>query len=286
MSSNHWTHQEKNQLQHLVVTVKQPIADIRVGRHNQSSIRRQATRLGYLTTRPAHIDWSRRQKQELRILNKAGYSCSQIINYNLLLNPPRSAWAIRNQWRRCKLSDRKVSRRQSQKKSWQPGEKLLFDEYLYQHSRTQTPEQITLHGQVCQTTVTVRQNELGLKLTRQQVMQLPYSLAKQKRGMERIKRKNKKRFRQKRQQFLDHLNLKADVFRQNGYADPTKNRTCAVCQTNWPTHRTFFPTMDKKITLGNSKAISRYLKRKCRLCERDRINTYNKKHRRQKRSVQ
>ena len=138
MSSNHWTHQEKNQLQHLVVTVKQPIADIRVGRHNQSSIRRQATRLGYLTTRPAHIDWSRRQKQELRILNKAGYSCSQIINYNLLLNPPRSAWAIRNQWRRCKLSDRKVSRRQSQKKSWQPGEKLLFDEYLYQHSRTQT----------------------------------------------------------------------------------------------------------------------------------------------------
>jgi len=220
--------------------------------------------------------WPSRQRRLLRKCKEQGLTPVEIFEFGLLGDPHRSFWAIRKQWGRMKLSDRRRARQMRKKKIWKPGEKKKFDTFLRKNSKQMTPEEIGKEWGVARSTVARRQTELGVKATRDQVMAMDYSLAKQKRARQRIRRNSINMWAKRRSNRESDLVNMAEEFRDS--PRPPDERTCSDCGRSWPKRREFFHTSEKKISIG----VSRYFKHRCVLCENERRRSHEQKKKKRK----
>ena len=164
------------------------LKEVTIDGRTVNAIRSQALRMELVEMRANRRKWPSRQRRLLRKCKEQGLTPIEIFEFGLLGDPLRSFWAIRKQWGRMKLSDRRRARQMRKKKIWKPGEKKKFDTFLRKNSKLMTPEEIGKEWGVARSTVARRQTELGVKATREQVMAMDYSLAKQKRARQRIRR--------------------------------------------------------------------------------------------------
>lgn len=211
----------------------------------------------------------------LKQYKQEGLTPLHIFGFDLLGETHRSIWAITKKWGRLKLADRKRSRCMQNKKQWKPGEKQKFVRYLRKHSQQMTPEEIGKQWGLARSTVSRIQTKFGLKATRDQVLLMDYSLAKQERARRRIRRDNIRNWEQRRQQREQDMLASAEQLRRT--SNRLEERDCEDCQRSWPKRREFFHINEKKISIGTS----RYYKRRCVLCEnrRRRLQDQKKKRR-------
>jgi hypothetical protein len=237
------------------------VEEVHIEGRTAHAIRTQAVRLGLIHARDSRWPWPSEQRERLRELKEAGFTPLQIYQFELLGDPPRSRWAITKQWGRMKLADRDRSSKMRRKKAWKPGERKRFDDFLRKNSRRMTPEQIAKVWDVARSTVARRQTELGVKMSREEVMQMEYSQAKQRKARRRMRSGNLRRWEKHRQQKEDSLLRLAEELRSN--ERPPAEQTCTDCGRSWPKRKDFFHTRDKRISIGTS----RYYKHRCVLCE-------------------
>jgi hypothetical protein len=264
MPGQRWTKDELESLRRQLAASGGRLQDVRIKDRTAHAVRTQAVRLGLIRARDSRWPWPKRQRDLLAQLKQAGFTPLQIYQYELLGDPPRSRWAITKQWGRMNLADRKRSSKMRRKKQWKPGERKQFDDFLKRHSETMTPEQIAKVWNVARSTVARRQTELGLKMTREAVLQMDYSQAKQQRARQRMRRGNLRRWERHRQEKEDSLVRLAERLRS--HQRPPAEQTCTDCGRSWPKRKDFFHTRDKRISIGTS----RYYKHRCVLCENQR----------------
>lgn len=263
MPGKHWIENERSSLRdQLCKSVS--LVDVRVNGRTQHAIRGQAVRMGLVEQRETRATWSNKEKRRLRKLKREGYSARDVYILQLLDESRRSYWAIRKQWGRMKLADRTLSRRLRKKKVWKRSEQKRFRQFLLENSATMTPEQIGKTWGVARSTVARCQSVLGVKQPREKVMQMDYSLAKQKRARQRIRRKNIRRWAVRREHHESELLSLAAEFRDRH--QPPKERVCTECGRSWPIRRKFFHYSEK----NNGFGTSRYYKNRCRLCQNTR----------------
>lgn len=267
MPGQRWTKAEKATLRRQLAENGRKIERVKIPNRSSHAIRTQAVRMKLIPARDSRWRWTAKQRKQLRQLKEEGFTPLQVYEYGLLGDPPRSRWAITKQWGRMKLADRGRSRKMRGKKVWRPDEKRQFDRYLKEHSATMTPEQIARQWNVARSTVARRQTELGLKRSRDEVLQMDYSRAKQERARQRMRRGNLRRWAQHRRDKEALLLALAEQLRQA--ERPPAEQTCSDCGRSWPKRRDFFHTRDKKISIGTS----RYFKHRCVLCENRRRRT-------------
>lgn len=232
--------------------------------------------MGLLEVRASRRKWPAKQRRLLRKLHNEGFTPREIHAFELLGDPPRSFWSIRKQWGRLRLADRDRARQMRKKKIWAPGEKKQFDAYLREHSGTMTPEQIGREWGVARSTVARRQNELNVKRSRDEVMAMEYSQAKQRRARRRIRRSSQKHWEVRRQKREESLFQLADELRAQDRRPAEAE--CIECGRVWPKRSEFFHSTEKKISIGRS----RYFKQRCRLCENARRRERSPKRKRKR----
>lgn len=264
MPGRRWTKPEIDSLRRQLNRNGRCVDDVQIEGRSPHAIRTQAVRMKLVRPRDSRWRWSRRQQELLQQLKAEGFTPLQIYQYELLGDPPRSRWAITKQWGRMKLADDQRSQKMRGKKVWKPGEQRQFDQFLRKHSSSMTPEQIAQQWDVARSTVARRQTELGIKRSRDEVMQMEYSLAKQKRARQRLRQGNLRRWAKHRQ---DKENALLQLARQLREGErPPAEQKCSDCGRSWPKRKDFFHTRDKKISIGTS----RYYKHRCVLCENER----------------
>ena len=246
------------------------LKEVQIRGRTINAIRSQALRMEMVEMRANRRKWPSRQRRLLRKCKEQGLTPVEIFEFGILGDPHRSFWAIRKQWGRMKLSDRRRARQMRKKKVWKPGEKRKFDAFLNENSKQLTPEEIGKIWGVARSTVARRQTELGVKATREEVMAMKYSLAKQRRARQRIRKNSINMWARRRMNRENDLISKAQDIRDSGR--PPDERTCSDCGRTWPKRREFFHTSEKKISIG----VSRYFKHRCVLCENERRRTQEK----------
>jgi hypothetical protein len=162
------------------------------------------------------------------------------------------------------------------KKQWKPGEKQTFLKFLKKQSQRMTPEEIGKEWKLARSTVSRIQSQFGLKATRDEVLLMKYSLAKQERARRRIRRDNIRHWENRRlERETEMLGSAKELRRTMKRLD---ERVCEDCQRSWPKRREFFHINEKKISIGTS----RYFKRRCVLCENTRRRLQDQKKKRRK----
>jgi len=255
-----WTSEEKEVLRQKIVEEHLAPAQVDLEGRTVNAIRSQVVRMGLVEARASRAKWTSRQERLLEKLKEEGLTPSQIYRYDLLGDPRRTLWSITKKWGRMKLSDRKRSRQMKRKKRWKPGEREEFDRFLRDNSKKMTPEQIGKDWKIARSTVARRQVELGLKVSRDAVMQMDYSLEKQRRARKRIRRGNIRNWERRRTEREERLVELANELRTR--STPPEEQVCSDCNRSFPKRREFFHTTEKKISIGRS----RYFKHRCVLC--------------------
>ena len=274
MPGKRWTSAEKDALRRQIVTEQQPLEAVDIPGRTSYALRSQCGRLGLVEQRPPRLKWTAPQMKLLKQYKEEGLTPLHVFRFSLLGEPHRSLWAITKKWGRMKLANRKRSRCMQNKKQWNPGEKQKFVRFLKKQSRSMTPEEIGKQWNLARSTVSRIQTKFGLKATRDQVLLMKYSLAKQDRARRRIRRDNIRNWEQRRLQREQDMLASAKDLRRN--TTRLEERTCEDCQRSWPKRREFFHINEKKISIGTS----RYFKRRCVLCENQRRRSQDRKQKR------
>jgi hypothetical protein len=274
MPGARWTTKEKRLLKKQICQEGRSLEEVRLAGRSEHAVRRQAARMKLVTQRPGRFKWPEPQIRKLKQLAREGLSAAEICRFELLGEPERSLWAVRKMWGRLKLADRRRSRQMQRRKIWRPGERGRFDRYLQQHSAHMTPEEIGKVWGVARSTVARRQTELGVKQTRQEVLQMRYSRQKRERARRRLRRRNLRYWRQRRQERERQLEALAAEYRKR---QPDNQQTCVDCDRTWPRRPEFFHTSEKQISIGTS----RYYKHRCVLCENTRRRKREQSRKRQ-----
>ncbi len=261
MPGRRWTTKENETLRRQIVGEHKEIDDVRIKNRTPHAVRTHAARLDLIRQRDSRYPWKASQKRKLKQLKAEGFTPLEIHDLDLLGEPYRSLWAIRKQWGRMKLSDRKRARRMREKKMWQAGEKQRFKEFLLAHSADMTPEEIGKEWNLARSTVARWQTTLGVKQPRETVMRMQYSVNKQRNARKKIRRQNVARAQRRRTEKANELVDLAQELRRR--ASPPPERVCTDCEESWPRRSEFFHYQDKRTDFGTTR---RY-KRRCRLCQ-------------------
>ncbi len=276
MPGKRWTSTEKDALQAQIVREQRSLDEVTILGRTPYAIRSQAARLNLIEQRPGRLKWSTDQMKLMKQYKKEGLTPLHVFEFGLLGEPPRSVWAITKKWGRMKLADRKRSRSMRNKKQWKPGEKQTFLKFLKKQSQRMTPEEIGKEWKLARSTVSRIQSQFGLKATRDEVLLMKYSLAKQQRARRRIRRDNIRHWKNRRlERETEMLGSAKELRRTMKRLD---ERVCEDCQRPWPKRREFFHINEKKISIGTS----RYFKRRCVLCENTRRRLQDQKKKRRK----
>lgn len=272
MPGKRWSDQEKNALRVALRDVDN-VSDVQIEGRRANAIRMQAVRMGLIEPNAPRWNWSLTQRRRLKKYWRIGLRPEEIYDNNLLGEPHRSLWSIKKKWGRMKLSDRQRARKMRHKKIWKPGEKHDFDQYLLEHSATMTPEEIGEVWGVARSTVARWQTMLGVKRSREAVMLMDYSQAKQWRARRRIRVANRRSAEQRRAERQADLEEQAELLRRR--CRHVEERVCTDCGRSWPQRAAFFHPTDKHCDFGTS----RYFKHRCRFCENARRREQDQKKR-------
>lgn len=186
MPGTPWTAKERKALRRQILREKKTPAQVEIDGRSVNAVRAQAARMDLIPKRASRAKWSQRQLDLLQDLQQQGLTPQQIYDGSLLGEPVRTKWAITKQWGRMHLADQRRVDLMKQKKRWANGELGKFHAYLLKHSSSKTPEEIARHWSVARSTVSRWQNALGVKATRDEVLQMRYSREKQRRALKRI----------------------------------------------------------------------------------------------------
>ena len=276
MPGKRWTSTEKESLRRQLITEQRGLEGVEIPGRSLFAIRSQAARLGLIEWKPPRMKWAPGQMKLLKQYKQEGLSPAHVFQFGLLGEPYRSIWAITKKWGGMKLANRTRSRSMQNKKQWQPGEKKSFVRFLKKESHRLTPEEIGTQWNLARSTVSRIQTKYGLKATREEVLLMQYSQAKQERARRRIRRYNVRNWNNRREQREAEMLASAKELRRT--VKRLEERTCEDCQRSWPKRREFFHINEKKISIGTS----RYFKRRCVLCENKRRRLQDQKRKRRK----
>lgn len=274
MPGKRWTSAEKESLQRQLITEHRSLEAVEIPGRTLFAIRSQSARLGLIELKPPRLRWSPEQMKLLKQYKREGLTPLHVFQFDLLGEPYRSIWAITKKWGRMKLADRTRSRCMQNKKQWKAGEKQEFVRFLKKQSQRMTPEEIGNQWNLARSTVSRIQTKHRLKATREDVLLMKYSLAKQERARRRIRRDNIRNWDKRRQQREKEMLASAEQLRLT--VKRLEERRCEDCQRPWPKRREFFHINEKKISIGTS----RYFKRRCVLCENKRRRLHDQKKKR------
>lgn len=261
MPGTRWSEAEKEELVRQVREEGRELEEVEIGERPLHGIRRQAVRMELVPIQSNRKRWPKKQVARLRELKEKGFTAAQIHAYDLLGEPRRSLWSVRKMWGRLRLADPSRSESMRTKKVWRKAEKAQFDRFLRENSAQMTPEQIGKLFGVARSTVARRQTQLGVKRSRDAVLKMDYSQAKQQRARNRARERNLRLWEERRAQRLRALE---QLDKKLGPRHP--RRKCSDCQREWPKRSEFFHTREKTISIGTS----RYYKHRCVLCENHR----------------
>ncbi len=274
MPGKRWTSAEKESLQRQLITEQRGLEGVEIPGRTLFAIRSQSARLGLIELKPPRLKWAPEQMKLLKQYKREGLTPLHVFQFGLLGEPYRSIWAITKKWGRMKLADRTRSRCMQNKKQWNAGEKKQFVRFLKKQSHLMTPEEIGSQWKLARSTVSRIQTKYGLKATREEVLLMQYSQAKQERARRRIRRYNIRNWDNRRQQRETEMLASAEQLRRT--VKRLEERICEDCQRPWPKRREFFHINEKKISIGTS----RYFKRRCVLCENKRRRLHDQKKKR------
>lgn len=278
MPGKRWTSAEKESLRRQLITEQRGLEGVEIPGRTLFAIRSQSARLGLIELKPPRLKWSAEQMKLLKQYKREGLTPLHVFQFGLLGEPYRSIWAITKKWGRMKLADRTRSRSMQNKKQWKAGEKQKFVRFLKKQSHLMTPEEIGVQWNLARSTVSRIQTKYGLKATRDAVLLMQYSQAKQDRARRRIRRYNIRNWDNRRQQREAEMLASAQQLRRT--VKRLDERICEDCHRSWPKRREFFHINEKKISIGTS----RYFKRRCVLCENKRRRLQDQKRKRRKTS--
>lgn len=261
MPGERWTRKELKSLRKQLREGR-AIESVELDHRTVHAIRRQAGRMKLIEQREGRFRWPQKQIDKLKELAEQGLTVAEIHQFELLGEPERSLWAIRKTWGRLGLSDPHRAACMKRRKVWAPSERRKFDDFLRENSEHMTPEEIGKQWGVARSTVARRQTELGLKRTRAEVLEMPYSRRKREQARTRLRRRNLQYWQQRRETRKAEMLELAKRLRERG----CELQTCVDCGVTWPRRAEFFHTTEKRISIGTS----RYFKHRCILCENKR----------------
>jgi hypothetical protein len=261
MPGRHWTSVQVSELVRLTDEGFDPRdGEINIAEKTRNAIIQKALRLGLIPLRYEKRDpWPLRQRRRLKKAKRNGLTPEEVCKCGLLGTPLRSLWAIKKQWGRMKLSDKKLRRAFSKKRTWKQAERVEFLSFLREHSTTLHPDEIAKMWRVKASTVRSNQIALGVAPGRAAVLAMDYSKRKRSRS---TRKAMLKQWQERRKLRIKELEARASEMRAK--PSPRPEQTCKRCNRSWPKHSEFFPTTKKRYR--DTTMTSMHHLRTCRLC--------------------
>ena len=268
MPGRAWQQSEVGQLKRrLAVGVAASQIEL-IGR-SPAAIRGKAARLGLIGDGIPRSRWSTEDERTLRKLFARGWSVKRIAETKrVLANYSRSA--IAKKAGRLELVDRVRSLRARQIVRFTKGQLWRFQSFLWLHAANCTPEQISLMWNekhlpiVSRSRVIYHLSKLGIKRPWKDIIQMPYSKAKQRQVSRKAQTAQNRRWTEYRTELVRKLRKAAQQMRKRTKQSgtPVRIRACRDCNCRWPEIEPFFHVSRKRTRTGPR----RYVGRICKLC--------------------
>ncbi len=206
-----WRISERNTLIQSVREAKAP-SEIALPGRTPAAIHRMAARLHLVGDGIPRRRWTDEQRGQLRSLVQQGRTAGEISATGLL---PYNRNAIQKQMQRLGLADPELSRTQRMAMRLAGPALEAFQLFLRERAERMTPEQIALEWNqthlpgVSHRRVVYHLDMLGVKPTRAQVLQMPYSRAKRQKLLEQFVDDQKRRCARRRSQRSRELEKQA-----------------------------------------------------------------------------
>lgn len=268
-SRKKWSKQEKEALSAAFANSAVHPKHVLIPDRSPDAVERMARKMN-LIKRSAPPHWSPKERASLRRLHRRRLTTVEMFESDAFLEPLRSRYAIEKKRSKLRLiHSRRRSSAAKHRKIWQDGEFEHFEEFLRNNSNHLATEEIAKLFHVSKPAVRAHQRRLGVNLSWQEAMRLPYNIRKKQLGIQKLRRKLLKHHRQKETQRKKQLVNLARRYRQR-YPD-VPEKTCSVCQLSFPKSRHFYYYRDVR----GSSFTSRLFDCHCKAC--------TSIHRRQKR---
>ncbi len=262
---------DENEIERLRELLAQGLSasEMQIGSRTPAAIQNKAARLNFVGDGISRKPWSRDDRGLLRRLVREGQTAAQIASApNLLLGYSRNS--IQKKLGRMSLADRVRSRRARGVIRLTTQQLERFHTFLLAHAARCTPEQIALLWSqdnlppVSRRRVVYHLQKLEVKRSWAEVMQMPYSKAKQRRVSKKATSSRQRRWAAYRKNQEDGLK---DLARRRRRASRSRGkslseRVCRDCHSRWPATEPFFVIYSKVTSSGQH----RYVGRICRMC--------------------
>ena len=277
-----WTEHEIEQLRDFL-SRGLSASEMQVGSRTAAAIQNKAARLNFVGDGIPRKRWTGETERMLkRLVGDGGTAAVISADPELLSGYSRNA--IQKKLGRLKLIDRSRSRRAREAIRLSSEQLDRFHTFLLAHASRCTPEQIALLWNrentplVSRRRVVYHLQKLGIKRSWAEVMQMPYSKAKQRRVSQKASLASERRWEEYRQ--TQESELRQESRRQRRRAQSRGRslggRVCRDCRRRWPASEPFYVLYQKQTASGRR----RYLGRICRLCRNTRRR--ESKHRRRR----
>jgi hypothetical protein len=255
-----------------------------IGLRTSAAIQNKAARLDFVGDGIPRKRWNGEAEKLLRRLVRRDGGTAARIAADPELLPGYTRNAIQKKLGRLKLIDRSRSRRAREAIRLSSSQLDHFHTFLLAHASRCTPEQIALLWNrentplISRRRVVYHLQKLGIKRSWSEVMQMPFSKAKQRRVSRKAALASERRWEGYREH--QQAELRDAALRQRRRARSRGRslgeRVCRDCHRRWPAAEPFFVLYEKQTASGRR----RYLGRICRMCRNARRRA--SKHRRRR----
>jgi len=277
-----WTEHEIEQLRDLLARGFSA-SEMQIGSRTSAAIQNKAARLNFVGDGIPRKRWTREAEKLLSELVRGDGTAARIsADPRLLAGYSRNA--IQKKLGRLKLIDHSRSQKAREAIRLTSLQLGRFHTFLLAHASRCTPEQIAMLWNrenvplVSRRRVVYHLQKLGIKRSWAEVMQMPFSKAKQRRVSQKAAQASQRRWEAYREQ--QEAALRDVALRQRRRARSRgrsrAERVCRDCRRRWPAVEPFFVLYEKQTASGQRQ----YLGRICRMCRNTRRR--ESKHRRRK----
>jgi len=282
MPGQFWTENEIEQLWGLLAQGFSA-SEMQIGSRSPAAIQNKAARLNFVGDGIPRKRWTAEAEAVLkRLIGESWTAAGIVIDPGMLAGYSRNA--IQKKLGRLSLIDRGRSRRARDAVRLTATQLDRFQTFLLAHASRCTPEQIALLWNrehiplVSRRRVVYHLQKMGIKRSWAEVMQMPFSKAKQRRVSKKAAAASKKRWETYRDQqeskLRDLARKRRSQTRSRGQSLAV--RACRDCNSRWPAVEPFYVLYKKQTASGRR----RYLGRICRMCRNKRRRESKNRRRR------
>jgi len=267
-----WTNYEIEQLRDLLAQGLSA-SEMQIGSRSPAAIQNKAARLNFVGDGIPRKRWTAEAEALLkRQIVEGGTAAGISTDSGVLVGYSRNA--IQKKLGRLSLIDRARSRRARDAVRLTAAQLDRFQTFLLAHASRCTPEQIALLWNREHTPLVTRRRvvyhlqKMGIKRSWAEVMQMPFSKAKQRRVSKKAAEASNKRWEAYRDQQESELR---DLARKRRRQTRSRGKSLAVracrdCNSRWPAVEPFYVLYEKQTASGRRH----YLGRICRMCRNKR----------------